>query len=130
MPTVTDLMARVNEECNRFPYVADPAAFDDWRPGDENGSDCDSYAVAKLRRLVAAGIPVESLRLACVYVETGEYHAVLIVETSEGSFMLDNRKPYPVPVLDLDVLGYTPDRIQEFGGSSEWVRWKGNEAMK
>ena len=126
-----DLLKRVNSECNIFPYKADPAAFDDWRPADESGGDCDSYAVAKLRRLHAAGVPIEAMRLACCYVETGirpeDYHAVLIVETPEGSFMLDNRQHFPVPVLEIAGLGYTPDRIQEFGGSETWVSWKGAE---
>ena len=126
-----DLLKRVNSEINQCPFSADPVHFDDWRPGDEGSAkDCDSYAVAKLRKLFSAGIPIEALRLALCYVETGEYHAVLIVETPDGTWMLDNRQHFPVPVLEIAGLGYKTDRIQEFGGSPDWVDWKTNEEIK
>ena len=125
-----DMLKAVNEKFNAYPYKADPANFDDWSPANEMGSDCDSYAVAKLRKLIEAGIPIEAQRLALCYVETGEYHAVLIVETAEGAWMLDNRQHFPVPVLEIAALGYKPDRIQEFGGSPDWVEWKSNEEIK
>ena len=119
-----DLLKLVNEEINRLLYKADLPGFDDWSPIDERGGDCDSYSVAKLRRLYAEGLSIESLRLACCYVETGEYHAVLIVDLPEGAYMLDNRQPFPVPIKDVvSLLGYKPDRIQKVGGQREWVEW-------
>ena len=120
------ILRTVNAGVNQLPYKADIPGFDDWSPIDESGGDCDSYAVAKLRRLYAAGIPIESLRLACCYVETGEYHAVLIADLPEGAYMLDNRQPFPVPIKDVvSLLGYKPDRIQKVGGQREWVEWVG-----
>ena len=126
------LLQRINAEVNILPYKADPADFDDWSPIDEKGGDCDSYAVAKLRRLVAAGVPVESLRLATCYVEPSvgttkdeRYHAVLIVSTQAGDFMLDNRQHFPTPVLELAMLGYEPALIQKIGGEQGWAEWKG-----
>lgn len=114
----------VNDSVNLLPYVADPEALDDWSPITDAGGDCDSYAVAKLRRLVALGWPVERLRLACCYVETGEYHAVLLVSAPEGDLMLDNRQPRPVPAGDVvSLLGYRTDRIQRVGGTLDWVSW-------
>lgn len=120
-----DELERVNEAVNRLPYKSDPEWFDDWSPIDGGGGDCDSYAVGKLRRLVEAGWPVERLRLATCFVENGGYHAVLIASTDDGDWMLDNRQPRVVPVGDIEIIGYRTDKIQQAGGSRDWVEWKG-----
>jgi len=70
-PDTKDL-ARINEECNAFPYKSDPELFrkaDDWTPGDEGGSDCESYAMAKFGMLFRLWWPPKNLKLACCYVE-------------------------------------------------------------
>jgi predicted transglutaminase-like cysteine proteinase len=53
--------------------------------------DCDDYAVTKRHRLVAMGWPASALRLAVVRTPNGEGHAVLVVKTTEGDLVLDNR---------------------------------------
>ena len=122
-PSLSDLKS-VNEEVNALPYKSDPPDFDDWRPIGLDGGDCDSYAVAKLQKLSALGWPVEKLRLATCYAETGVYHAVLAVDTDEGQLVLDNRYPWPMTLDDLHVKGYKPDTIQAHGGSRyDWREW-------
>jgi predicted transglutaminase-like cysteine proteinase len=121
-------MLQVNSEVNRLPYVGDATKYDKpdfWKSIDEAGAgDCEDFAIAKLRRLRAAGWPIEALRLACCYVETDEYHAVLVVDAPEGAaFMLDNRQADPIPVASLPLIGYRPDRIQAIGGAQEWREW-------
>ena len=122
-PAYADL-TEVNDAVNALPYKADPADFDDWSPISPAGGDCDSYAVGKLHRLLGLDWPIERLRLACCYVETGEYHAVLVVDTpAHGQVVLDNRQQLPQTLTNLHALGYIPDRIQQTGGSRTWVSW-------
>ncbi|AOG12619.1 transglutaminase-like cysteine peptidase [Agrobacterium sp. RAC06] len=52
--------------------------------------DCDDYVMTKRQRLIRAGIPASALRVAVVRTRMGEGHAVLIVKTTAGDFVLDN----------------------------------------
>jgi len=88
-----DDLRLVNAKVNLLPYKAD--VDDDWKPITEDGDDCDSYATEKYRRLVVAGWPKSALRLATCWVETGEYHAVLLADLGEETWVLDNRYPHP-----------------------------------
>ena len=131
-PAFSDL-AEVDELIDaRYPYsksgdILSPARlWDDIRQMNEGA--CSNYATAKLRLMIERGWPIEALRLGCVYVETGEYHAVLTVTHPErGDYMIDSRQPYPLQVADLGLIGYKPDIIQEAGGSSQFVEWKNAE---
>ncbi|CAB4216906.1 COG3672 Predicted transglutaminase-like cysteine proteinase [uncultured Caudovirales phage] len=103
-----DELTAVNHQVNQSDYVLaiDPL----WEPIDidDDGGTCSNYAVAKLRLLVTLDWPKELLRLACCYVETGEYHAVLIASLKGQDYVLDNRTPYPIEV---ELVGYKWDRI-------------------
>lgn len=122
-----DQISAINERINRMPYASDAkryASLDYWCQAGSEGGDCEDYAIAKLRRLVLNGFPIERFRLACCYVETGEYHAVLVVSLDDGDYMLDNRQQFPVPVSYLDRIGYKPHVIQKVGGKEGWAEWK------
>ena len=122
-PAISDLYT-VNEAVNQLPYKADPPLMDDWTPITPAGDDCDSYMTEKLVRLYRLGWPIERLRLATCYAETGEYHAVLVVAPqSGGERVLDNRQRFPMLINELHALGYRPHTIQSAGSSSEWVEW-------
>ena len=43
-----------------------------------------------LGKLIAAGLPSKSLQIAHVKTRRGEGHAVLVVNTNRGKFVLDN----------------------------------------
>lgn len=62
---------------------------DIWKVGGVSG-DCEDYALAKRDALVAAGIGSANARIATGVLPFGEYHAVLIVTTKSGDFVLDN----------------------------------------
>ena len=98
--SVNDLKI-VNTKVNLLPYKAEVA--DDWTPITEAGDDCDSYAMAKLQRLVQYGWPERALRLACCFVEPAaaadkrdRYHAVLLADFEGQTWVLDNRYPLPM----------------------------------
>jgi predicted transglutaminase-like cysteine proteinase len=52
--------------------------------------DCEDFALAKRRLLIAQGIPAAALSLAIVRTRFNEDHAVLVVATRQGDFVLDN----------------------------------------
>ena len=107
----------VNAKVNMLPYKADPGG-DDWKPITEAGGDCDSYATEKYRRLVALGWPKSALRLATCWVETGEYHAVLLADLDGQTLVLDNRYPHP---MEHDLLSYKWDKLQ-VAGTQQWEK--------
>jgi predicted transglutaminase-like cysteine proteinase len=52
--------------------------------------DCEDFALAKRDALIRAGFAPSALRLAYVKTRWGEDHAVLVVKTNRGQFVLDN----------------------------------------
>lgn len=82
-------LEKVNRGVNRtIRPRRDPA--DRWVLAPREG-DCDDYAVTKRHRLIAMGWPASALRLAVARTPSGEGHAVLVVKTTEGDLVLDNR---------------------------------------
>lgn len=76
--------------------------------------DCEDYALLKRAMLLDQGFDADKLHLACCWTETGDYHCVLIAETSSGVYILDNRHTWPMlPTM----LGYTWDKALRGG---EW----------
>lgn len=88
------LLKRANTEVNRQirpRHDSKANGFgDEWSLSPKSG-DCEDYAITKRHRLIAAGWPSRSLRLAVAKTSQGEGHAVLVVKTSEGDLVLDNR---------------------------------------
>ena len=62
---------------------------DIWKVGGASG-DCEDYALAKRDALIAAGLGSANAQLAVGVLPSGEYHAVLIVTTKIGAYVLDN----------------------------------------
>ena len=79
----------INRQVNAeiAPYT--PPGMETWVVGPKRGN-CHDYAVTKRHRLIAAGWPPASLRLAVVYTASGEGHLVLVVRTDKGDLVLDN----------------------------------------
>lgn len=80
--------------------------------------DCEDYVLEKRHQLVAAGLPASALSIAVVLTEKGEAHAVLVVATSTGDYVLDNRTPWILPWTQ------TPYRWRErqvAGSASHWA---------
>lgn len=119
-------MRQVDAEINLLPYRDDAEQWgvdDFWDNIEDSGSgDCDSYAVGKLRRLFALGWPIEALHLAICYVETGGSHGVLVVQTPQSSYVMDNRME-PFEVYKLQARKYQPHEIQAVGGQRGWREW-------
>jgi Bacterial transglutaminase-like cysteine proteinase BTLCP len=57
-----------------------------------DAGDCEDYALLKKQYLKKLGFKAGLLPLAVVLNEAGEFHAVLMVLTDRGDFVLDNRR--------------------------------------
>ncbi len=62
--------------------------------------DCEDYALEKRHALIAAGVPDSALFLAVGYSLATGRHAVLVVSTDQGDYVLDNMTPYILPWAD------------------------------
>ena len=112
-----DQIQSVNHEVNRsISYVPDKVQFgvsEDWRDARRtNKDDCDGFALTKYMMLHEKGVPDTCMAICSCITETGEGHAVLVVSTDKGDFVLDNRhsmiKPYEtVPYKWL----YVPENV-------------------
>src|SRR6185437_11365993 len=72
-----------------------------WDYPTDGYGDCNKYAIAKRAELIALGWPRTALLLAAATTEDGEGHLVLVVATSKGDLVLDNRQRHIVEWRDL-----------------------------
>ncbi|NBB66094.1 hypothetical protein GVN18_43290 [Pseudomonas sp. ODNR1LW] len=90
--------------------------------GDRARGDCEDFVLAKRRALMHAGYPVEALSIAVVETRWGEVHAVLLVATDRGDFVLDNLTGR---ISRWDEVNYKWRERQAPGKTFEWVRMAG-----
>jgi predicted transglutaminase-like cysteine proteinase len=76
---------------------------DRWNYPDEGYGDCEDFQLLKRRLLIEAGLPRRALRMAVVADKEGYGHAVLMVRSDRGDFILDNSTD---AVLAWDETGY------------------------
>jgi predicted transglutaminase-like cysteine proteinase len=93
--SVAERLARVNGAVNaeiRFMPDQECIGVEElWRYPVNGIGDCEDFALEKRRRLVTSGVPRAAMTIAIVHHrQLGFSHAVLMVETSQGSFALDN----------------------------------------
>jgi predicted transglutaminase-like cysteine proteinase len=93
-----------------------------WDPLIERG-DCKNYAARKELELLQLGWPAGAMRLATAFIEDrsefrDEYHAVLLVDTTEGTFVLDNLQATPLPYDSLNYVWV----MSQVPGRSDWAR--------
>lgn len=83
----------INREVNfAIEYLGDQENYgisDYWSLPKNNRDDCDGFSILKQNLLEKKRIPSF---IATCWVETNGYHAVLLVDTDRGTFVLDNRQ--------------------------------------
>jgi len=70
---------------------------DRWDIPEDGYGDCEDYQLLKRKLLVKAGLPRRALRITVVVNEQGAGHAVLMVRTDRGDFILDNEQNGVLP---------------------------------
>jgi predicted transglutaminase-like cysteine proteinase len=124
-PRLWSLLNRVNGQVNgaieQRTDLANYGREDFWNTPLEDGrqaGDCEDYVLEKERALIEAGVPRGALNIALVTTRWGESHAVLLVATSEGEYVLDNLSPWLVTWRQAP---YRWLRRQVNGDAFDWV---------
>ena len=110
---------RINRDVNgAIRPKAETGGTDVWKIGGSTG-DCEDYALAKRAALLRKGFPSSSLLMTSVVTRRGELHAVLMVRTDRGDFVLDNLSPLVKP---WSATGYRFTSMQSPDNPRMWVR--------
>ncbi len=107
-----DLVRRSDQDgYGREDYWATPLS-----DGEAAFGDCEDYVLEKRRALATAGVPQSAMSAAIVTTSWGETHAVLLVDTDKGEYVLDNLSSFIVPWAKA---GYVW-RERQFGAAFTW----------
>jgi predicted transglutaminase-like cysteine proteinase len=91
-PEVFERLQAVTVQVNRsIRPISDPftPGLREWRINTTAGN-CKDYALTKRQQLLALGFPSSATLMAIARLPSGEQHAILIVRTDRGDFVLDN----------------------------------------
>ncbi|MGE3625341.1 MAG: transglutaminase-like cysteine peptidase [Hyphomicrobiales bacterium] len=80
--------------------------------------DCEDYVLLKRRLLMERGWPAGALLITVVRDEFNEGHAILTARTSDGDYVLDNKKS---EILAWNQTAYTFVKRQSESDPSQWV---------
>ncbi|GBU20063.1 MULTISPECIES: transglutaminase-like cysteine peptidase [Methylobacterium] len=119
--TLTSVNRRVNARIKPITDLAHWGVVDRWDYPDDGFGDCEDYQLLKRRMLVERGLPRRALRMTVVIDDIGEGHAVLMVRTDRGDFILDNKTNV---VLPWRATGYTYIKREGQDGRA-WVNLEG-----
>ncbi len=124
-------VAAVNDYINKTTYIEDRQNYsksDYWATPIEffsRGGDCEDFAIAKYASLRALGFAADKMRIAIVQDKIKNIpHAILIVYTNEGTFVLDNQDKRTRSAEDVN--RYKP--IFSINSKSWWLHKDGGNA--
>ncbi len=120
-PARWDLIMQVNTYVNRkVKPVTDQELYNQPEVWDypSGAGDCEDYVLLKMRYLEELGVPPETMMITVVLDEAGEGHAVLMLRTDSGDFILDNRRDRVMPWYKT---GYRYLKRQSQEDPSRWV---------
>jgi predicted transglutaminase-like cysteine proteinase len=89
-----------------------------WSYPDDGYGDCEDYVLLKRRMLIQAGWPREALLVTVVRDKNDDAHAVLMVSTDRGDYVLDNQNDN---VLFWSETGYRFVKRQSQSNGNVWV---------
>lgn len=94
------------------------ATAERWSLPTKRGGDCEDYALFKKLELIKAGVSADKLLIAAVLDKKNNVHAVLVLRTEMGDYVLDNLTSR---VLPWNKTGYAFLRMQDPNQPSRWV---------
>jgi predicted transglutaminase-like cysteine proteinase len=95
--TVTGLNSRINREIDPVTDMDQWGTIERWDMAETGRGDCEEYVNIKRKRLVEAGVPRRALRVVVVIDEENAGHAVLMLRTDRGDYILDNKRNAVLP---------------------------------
>lgn len=114
-------LASVNDEVNAEIIPKIMPGLETWSISPTYGS-CHDYAITKRHRLLAAGWPIRTLRIAIAMTPEGIGHAILVVKTSAGDLVLDNRSSRILPWKQTDLQWI---KIESGEDPQKWLSLRG-----
>ncbi|MDJ1017477.1 MAG: transglutaminase-like cysteine peptidase [Paracoccaceae bacterium] len=119
-----DRLARINAQVNSENALASDweinGVEDSWDLPENCRADCEDFALEKRERLADLGLPRAALRMAIAFHEVEFFpHAVLLVETTAGTWALDNLYD---EVMCWDAVPYRYTHRERLDGS--WTRFQ------
>lgn len=93
-----------------------------WGAGGPRG-DCEDYVLGKRAELMAIGVPASALSIALVTTPWNEPHAVLLVSTDAGDYVLDNLERRILHWSDADLTWRSRQRP---GDLLQWIDLTGS----
>jgi predicted transglutaminase-like cysteine proteinase len=94
---ITTINRRVNRQIKPMTDMAHWGVVDRWDYPEDGRGDCEDYQLLKRKLLAEAGLPRRAMRMTVVIDEIGEGHAVLMLRTDRGDFILDNKTNAVLP---------------------------------
>ena len=70
---------------------------DRWDLPTDGYGDCEDFQLLKRKLLAEGGLPRRAMRMTVVIDEKGEGHAVLMIRTDRGDYILDNKRNAVLP---------------------------------
>jgi predicted transglutaminase-like cysteine proteinase len=95
--TIVLINSRVNASVKSVSDKEHWGVEDRWDFAEDGYGDCEDFQILKRRLLVEAGLPRRALRMTVVIDGNGEGHAVLMVRTDQGDYILDNKRDAVLP---------------------------------
>ena len=89
-----------------------------WSYPDDGYGDCEDYVLLKRRLLIQSGWPREALLVTVVLDKQGEGHAVLMVSSNQGDYVLDNQSS---DILLWSETGYRFVKRQSRSNPNVWI---------
>ncbi|MCB5176640.1 MULTISPECIES: transglutaminase-like cysteine peptidase [Microvirga] len=95
--TIVSVNQRVNSGIKAITDADHWGVVDAWGFPDDGQGDCEDFQLLKRRILVESGLPRRAMRMTVVIDELGEGHAVLMIRTNQGDYVLDNKTSAVLP---------------------------------
>jgi predicted transglutaminase-like cysteine proteinase len=112
------LNARVNRAVEPVTDEDNYGTVEHWGYPTDGKGDCEDYVLLKRLLLIQAGWPRSALLITVVRDKKGDGHAVLMVKTDRGEFVLDNQED---EILPWQRTGYRYIKRQSQHDQNTWV---------
>jgi predicted transglutaminase-like cysteine proteinase len=106
---IAEINLRINKSVRSVSDRQQYGVSDHWTYPANGAGDCEDFALAKKRALMALGLPGNRLLLATVHSPRVGPHAVLVLRLDDGDYVLDNLTDR---ILPWHATGYAFLRIQ------------------
>ena len=95
--TIMSINRRVNARIKPQTDKAHWGVVDRWDLAEDGQGDCEDYQLLKRKLLAERGLPRRAMRMTVVIDELNEGHAVLMIRTDRGDYILDNKTNAVLP---------------------------------